>query len=710
MTEYDRRTFLRRVAGASAATAAAALMPPLLPRPGLGMAASGGGLGTAAWRGVPCNLCGVGCGLVVQIEDGRAVAARPDPDSPVNGGLACVKGYHAIQALYARDRITRARVRRGGRQTTVGIADALDEVARRLSESTREHGKDSVGVYGSGDWSIPAGYVASKLFKGAIGTNNVAAELETSSVGAGLRSSFGRDASIGCYEDIEHADAFVLWDANVAEEQPVLFSRMLERRRMNPDVRLIDLSTRTTRTSYAADRSLIFAPQAELALANAICHEIVRRGWVDDAFVRRHVSFRRGRTELGYGLADDGVVADAGVETDRSDYVRFLDAYSPERAERISGVPAGDIRWLASLYADRGRDVVSVPGAGVTRHARGTWSVNLLHNIHLLVGKIASPGNGALALSTRPSEAGTVHESGLRTDGLPRGTVTDPADRELAARIWGVPVENLDPEPTHHPIGLFRAVERGDIRFLWIQAADPLTGLPNLDRYRRALADADCFVVVSAAYPSPTVDAADLVLPTALWFERDGMYGNAERRIQHFEGRVEAGGDAAGEAWQMIEVARRLGFERLFPWERAEHVARIWAEYGRFRDTERDRLPALDELSGRAGRMWPYVDGRETRWRYNAAYDPSADPPRGEFDFYDAPDGRARIWLRPYEPPVEAPDAEFPFRLTVGAVLEHSGSGELTRRIAALHRALPRGYVELNAADAEGLGVADRET
>jgi nitrate reductase (cytochrome) len=712
MSGSDRRAFVRKLALASAAAAASALVP------GIAFSRAGGAAADPAapagsaplWRKTPCRFCGVGCGLLVGIENGRAVAVRGDPDSPVNRGLACVKGYHSVQALYGADRITRAHIRRNGRLVPVPIGEALDLVARRLRETVAQHGKDSVAIYGSGQWTIPAGYVASKLFKGGLGTNNVEANarLCMSSAVAGFMSSFGKDEPMGCYEDFDHADVFVLWGANMAEMHPVLFSRMLERRQRNPAVRIIDLTTRRSRTSYAADRTLVFAPHSDLAIANAICHEIVSRGRADRAFIQRHVAFRKGRTNIGYGL-DDARFTDSVAESDWDEYVRFLADYTPERAEQISGVAAADIRWLATQYADPASKVMSLWCMGVNQHTRGTWMNNLVYNIHLLVGKIATPGNSPFSLTGQPSACGTVREVGTATDRLPGGSVTSEAARRQAATIWDVPLERLDPRPTYHAVGMFRALDRGDIRFLWIQATNPMVTLPNLARYRSAAQKADRFIVVSDVYPTPTTDIADVVLPSALWFEQEGLFGNSERRTQHFAQLVAPPGEAMSDAWQLIEVARRIGLERLFPWPRERHIDEIWAEYSRFHDDPTHRMAPLEELRARPGVMWPFVDGRETKWRYNTALDPAADASHGAFDFYGHPDHRAWIWLRPYEPPPEVPDATFPFWLNTGRVLEHWHSGSLTRRIPVLHRAVPAAYVEIHAEDARRLGIRDRE-
>lgn len=720
MSDVGRRDFLKRMAMASAAAAAGSVAPGVVFGAELeayldagAPAARGRGEGGAevTWRRTPCRFCGVGCGLLVGIEGGRAVAVRGDPDSSVNRGLACVKGYHSVQALYGRDRLTRAMVRRNGRLEEVPIQEALDLVASRLRETIDDHGKDSVAIYGSGQWTIPDGYAASKLFKGGLGTNNVEANarLCMSSAVTGFMSTFGQDEPPGCYEDIDHADDFVLWGNNMAEMHPVLFSRMLEQRERRPGVRIIDLATRTTRTSYAADRSLLFAPQSDLAIANAICHEIVRRGWVNRAFVDRHVAFKRGRTGIGYGLEDDFSFTEEVRDATWDDYVRFLADYTPERVEEISGVPAADLRWLASLYGSPARRVTSFWCMGMNQHTRGTWINNLVYNIHLLTGKISTPGNSPFSLTGQPSACGTVREVGTLTHRLPYGSVTSSEARQKAAGIWGVPEERIDPRPTHHTVSMFRALDRGEIRFMWIQVTNPMVTMPNLNRYREGARKDGRFIVVSDVYPTPTTDVADVILPSAMWIEREGLFGNSERRTQHFARMLEPPGECMSDTWQIVEVARRVGLGGLFPWDEEDHIDGIWEEYTRFHDSPEHRMAPLDELRERPGIMWPYVDGRETRWRYNTEHDPAADPSRGDFDFYGNPDHRAWIWLRPYEPPPEWPDEEYPFWLNTGRVLEHWHTGSMTRRVPTLHRAVPRAYVEIHPDDARELGVRNGE-
>jgi nitrate reductase NapA len=576
-----------------------------------------------------------------------------------------------------------------------------------MKETIEAHGKDSVAIYGSGQWTIPDGYAASKLFKGCIGTNNVEANarLCMASAVTGLLSSFGLDEPMGCYADIDHADVFFTWGNNMAEMHPVLFSRMLANRNRKTGVQIVDFATRFTRTSQAADKTIIFKPQSDLAVANAICYEIIRNGWVNRDFVDKHVSFHSGKTNIGYGTEDHFKFKDEAKGSSFEEYKEFLKDYTPEKAERISGVPAKDIRYMAALYGDPSKKVVSFWTMGMNQHTRGTWINNLVYNIHLLVGKISSPGNGPFSLTGQPSACGTVREVGTLTHKLPHGVVMKEKARQMAAKIWNVPVENIDPKPTYHTVEMFRALDRGDIRFMWVQVTNPMVTMPNLKRYREGAEKEGRFLVVSDVYPTPTTDVADVILPSAMWIEREGFYGNSERRTQHFEQIVKPPGEAMCDTWQFVEVARRLGYEKQFPWPRETYIKDIWNEYIQFHDSPKHRMAPYEVLRKRSGVQWPFVNGKETKWRYNAKYDPACT--QEDFHFYGKPDNRAWIWLRPYEPAAESPDADYPFWLNTGRVLEHWHTGSMTRRVPILHGAMPAAYVEIHQDDAAAIGIAN---
>ncbi len=702
--QCDRRAFIKHMAANSAVAAAATLFPGIT---FAGWQRSDQPANSIQWKKAPCRFCGTGCGLLIGTSGDRAVAVKGDPNCSVNKGLCCVKGYHSVQILYGKDRIQKALIRKNGKLVPAPIEEALDLVAAKLKETIEANGKDAVAIYGSGQWSIPDGYVASKLFKGCIGTNNVEANarLCMASAVTGFLTTFGLDEPMGCYEDIDHADVFVTWGNNMAEMHPVLFSRMLANRKSKDHVRIIDFATRTTRSSQAADRSILFAPQTDLAVANAIAYEIIANDWVNWSFVDKHVAFFKGKTQIGYGTEDHFQFKDKGEAVDFAAYKKFLQDYTPEKAERISGVPAKDIKYLASLYGDPGKKVTSFWCMGMNQHTRGTWINNLVYNIHLLTGKISTPGNSPFSLTGQPSACGTVREVGTLTHKLPHGVVMNEKARKLAAEIWNVPVSNIDPKPTYHTVEMFRALDRGDIRFMWVQVTNPMVTMPNLRRYRAGAEKDGRFMVVSEIYPTPTADVADVVLPSALWVEREGFFGNSERRTQHNEQIVPKPGDTMCNTWQIIQVARRLGFEKQFPWSQETYIEEIWNEYGRFHDNPKHRMAPYKELRARPGVQWPFVDGKETKWRYNPKYDPAA---KGEdFDFYGKPDHKACIWLRPYEPAAESPDRDYPFWLNTGRVLEHWHTGSMTRRVPILHKAVPESYVEINPRDASDLGIVN---
>jgi len=700
----NRRSFIKSMAVNSALTAAATLFP------GISFGAwkkTETPSGTIQWKKAPCRFCGTGCGLLIGVSGERAVAVKGDPNCSVNKGLCCVKGYHSVQILYGKDRFKKARIRKNGKMVEVPIEEALDLVAARMKATIKQKGKDAVAIYGSGQWSIPDGYVASKMFKGCIGTNNVEANarLCMASAVTGCLTSFGLDEPMGCYEDIDNADVFITWGNNMAEMHPVLFSRMLANRKSKSHVKIIDFATRTTRSSQAADKSILFRPQTDLAVANAICYEIIRNKWVDWNFVNHHVSFHKGKTNIGYGTRDHFKFKDKAQTVQFKEYKQFLTDYTPEKVEKISGVPARDIKYLAALYGDPDKKVTSFWTMGMNQHTRGTWINNLVYNIHLLTGKISTPGNSPFSLTGQPSACGTVREVGTLTHKLPHGVVMKKEAREMAAQIWNVPVENIDPKPSYHTVEMFRALDRGDIRFMWIQVTNPMVTMPNLKRYRNGAKKEGRFIVVSEIYPTPTSDIADVILPSALWVEREGFFGNSERRTQHNEQIIPMPGETMCNTWQLIQVARRLGFEKQFPWSQETYIKDIWNEYTRFHDTPKHRMAPYKVLKERSGVQWPFVNGLETKWRYNTKYDPAAK--QKDFDFYGKKDHRAWIWLRPYEPPAESPDHEYPFWLNTGRVLEHWHTGSMTRRVPILHKAMPESYVEINPDDAALLGITN---
>jgi nitrate reductase (cytochrome) len=699
----SRRDFLKATAAAAAfAAAGASVLGPLSPQDA--EAADAG----ITWGKAPCRFCGTGCGVLVGVKNGRIVATKGDPQAPVNKGLNCIKGYFLSKVLYGKDRLTKPLIRKGNKMVEASWDEAMTLIASKYKESIAKHGPDSVAIYGSGQWTIFEGYAALKLFKGGIGTNNIEpnARLCMASAVTGFMTTFASDEPMGCYDDLDLGDTYFLWGANMAEAHPVLFSRMIDNRLRNPRVKIIDFGTRRTRTSQMADQYVRFNPQTDLALMNALAHVIVRDKLYDETFIKNHVVFKKGKEKIGYGLEDKFKFADEPKLISFDDYQSFLKPYTPEYVASLSGVPAAKIVELAHLYADRSRKVNSLWTMGFNQHTRGTWANNLAYNLHLLTGKICRPGENPMSLTGQPSACGTAREVGTFTHRLPADmVVANPEHREKTARIWGIDAAKIPAKPTYNAVEMFRALDRGDIKVVWIQVTNPFQSLPNLNRYRKGARKGDGrFVIVSDIYPTRSTELADVILPSAGWVEKEGAFGNAERRTQQWFKLVDPPGEARNDLWQTMELAKRLGHGNLFPYKYPEKE--IWEEYRKFGAGQGKDLAPYEAYAKARGLRWPVVNGKETLYRYAEGHDPYVKAGEGIKFYKNKGDNyKAVIWARPYEPAPEVPDKRYPFWLCTGRVLEHWHTGTMTGRVTELKRAYPAAVCEMNPDDAKRLGI-----
>lgn len=726
----DRREFIKGAAMAAAVAAAAgatrSVALPVLTSPGV------------RWEKAPCRFCGTGCHVLVGVEDGRVVGIQGDLKADVNKGLLCVKGYHVGQILYGKDRLTTPMLRRDGRLVPISWEEAIDTIARRILQNPA-----GFGMYGSGQWTIPEGCAANKFMKGGLSNNHLDGNprLCMSSAVTGFLSTYGVDEPAGVYDDFDACDVAIMWGNNMAEMHPVLFSRIVDRRSRGEKVIIVDIATRRTRTTDHADEFLLIRPNSDLAIANGIAHLLVRQNGYDRDFVSRFCNFRQMDPEKPDLMT--------GKPMTFEEYAAALAEYTPERVEEISGVPAEKIRWLAGLFARRDLRITSLWCMGMNQHTRGTAINCLVHSIHLLSGHFGRPGDAPTSLTGQPSACGTVREVGTLCHLLPGGRlVANEEHRRQAEELWNLPAGRINPKPGYHTVLLFEKFctptdRGGDIHTLWVQVTNPGQSLPNLFKLFKAKKNLqDKFLIVSDVYPTATTELADLVLPSAMWVEKNGMYGNSERRTQQWFRMVDPPGQARDDCWQTIAVARRLydlGFEGMkdkdgrflftcsdasgrevpvWDWRHYYDInvdEALFEEYRPFTRLKHKDLAPYSEYVRARGLRWPVVqqpDGswRETRWRF-AEFDDPYVKKGAAIQFYHSvtKDDRALIWFRPWEPAPEQPDAEYPFWLCTGRVLEHWHTGTMTRRVPQLHRAMPTAYVEISSTDAARLGVRSGE-
>jgi len=578
-----------------------------------------------------------------------------------------------------------------------------------------------------------------------------------SAVGGFMRT-FGIDEPMGCYDDFENADAFVLWGSNMAEMHPILWTRLTDRRLSHPHVKVAVLSTFVHRSFDLADIPAVFTPQTDLVLLNAIANYIIESGSVNKDFVSKHVNFRKGNTDIGYGLRPTHPlemkaknVDNAGGSTpiDLEEFAKFVSTYTFEYAEKMSGVPAATIEKIAKLYADPKTKVMSLWTMGINQHTRGVWANNLLYNIHLLTGKISEPGNSPFSLTGQPSACGTAREVGTFAHRLPADLVVNNEEhRTYSEKKWKIPKGILNGKVGAHAVLQSRKLKDGDINCYWIQVNNNLQAAPNMNEetypgYRNP----DNFIVTSDAYPTVTAEASDLILPTAMWVEKEGAYGNAERRTQFWHQLIDAPGEARSDLWQLMEFSKRFNIEEVWPADildaNPEYKGKtmfdvlfangqvdkfplsetateyknfeseyfgfyvqkgLFEEYANFGRGKAHDLAPFDMYHQSRGLRWPVVDGKETQWRFKEGSDPYVKPGTG-WEFYGKPDGRAVIFALPYEPPAESPDEEFPLWLSTGRVLEHWHSGSMTQRVPELYKAFPDAVCFMHPDDASAQGM-----
>lgn len=754
----SRREFLKANAAVAAATAVGVTLP-------IKMVEAAEQADSIKWDKAPCRFCGVGCSVLVGTQAGKVVATKGDPESPVNRGLNCIKGYFLSKIMYGKDRLTTPLLRmkdgkyhKEGEFTPVSWDVAFDTMAAKWKHSLSTKGPTSVGMFGSGQWTIWEGYAASKLHKAGFLTNNIdpnARHCMASAVGGFMRT-FGIDEPMGCYDDLEAADQFVLWGANMAEMHPILWARISDRRLSSPTCRVHVLSTFENRSFDLADNPMVFRPQSDLVILNYIANYIIENKAVNTDFVTKHTKFALGVDDIGYGLRPEHPLEKKaknpgnGKSTPISfdEYAKFVSTYTLEYTAKMSGVEPEKLEILAKAYADPNVKVMSLWTMGINQHVRGVWANNMLYNIHLLTGKIATPGNSPFSLTGQPSACGTAREVGTFAHRLPADMeVTNDKHRAITEKLWQVPEGTIPAKPGYHAVLQSRMLKDGKLNCYWTMCTNNMQAGPNInDEIYPGFRNPENFIVVSDPYPTITAMAADLILPTAMWVEKEGAYGNAERRTHMWHQQVKAPEGATSDLWQLVEFSKRFKVSEVWP---AELIAKqpeyadktlyevlfangvidkfpisdckaelndesghfgfylqkgIFEEYAAFGRGHGHDLADFDRYHETRGLRWPVVNGKETLRRFVEGSDPYVKAGEG-FKFYGKPDGKAVIFALPYEPAAEEPNEEYDLWMSTGRVLEHWHTGSMTARVPELYRAYPDAQIFMHPEDAKARGV-----
>ncbi|WUA87956.1 molybdopterin-dependent oxidoreductase [Streptomyces pseudovenezuelae] len=633
-----------------------------------------------------CSYCGVGCGLVLDIgmgPDGRrtVLKASGDKEHPANFGKLCTKGATTADLLAAPGRLATALVRpeRGEEPVPEAVGVAITETARRLREIIDEHGPDAVSLYVSGQMSLEAQYLANKLAKGFLRTNQIESNsrLCMASAGTGYKLSLGADGPPGSYQDFEKADLFFVIGSNMADCHPILFLRMMERVK-SAGAKVIVVDPRRTATAAKADLFLQIRPGTDLALLNGLLHLLHAEGRTDPDFIAAH-------TEGWEAMPE------------------FLADYPPAAVAETTGLAEEDIREAARLIGEAG-EWMSLWTMGLNQSTHGTWNTNALVNLHLATGALCRPGSGPFSLTGQPNAMGG-REMGYMGPGLPgqRSVLVDD-ERAFIEELWELPPDTLRADGVGRgTVEMFQKMADGEIKACWIICTNPVASVANRRTVIEGLEAAE-FVVTQDVFADTETNAyADVVLPGALWTEGEGVFVNSERNLTLTPAVADPPGEAMAD-WRIIAaVAREMGYEKGFSYDSAEDV---------FEEIRR----AWNPKTGWDLRGVTYERLRRTPVQWPAASEdgPDRNPIRyvgedGTLRFPTA-SGRGVFHARPHLPPAEMPDDDYPFVLNTGRLQHQWHTLTKTAKVAKLNKLNPGPFVELHPEDASALGVADGDS
>ena len=643
-----------------------------------------------------CPYCGVGCGMILHVEDGQVVKVSGDKTHPSNFGRLCTKGSSSHLALRKSGRLENAFIRpdRISERAQLPMATAISESARRMRSIMDEHGADALSFYVSGQMSIEAQYLINKLAKGFVGTNNIESNsrLCMASAGSGYKLSLGADGPPGSYQDFDHADVFFVTGSNMADCHPILFLRMMDR--VKAGAKLIVVDPRRSATADKASLFMQIKPGTDLALLNGLLHLLHKNGHTDAEFIE---DFTEGWDELP----------------------AFLEDYTPEKIAEITGIPKADI-CLAAQMIGEAPEFMSCWTMGLNQSTHGTWNTNAICNLHLATGKICRLGSGPFSLTGQPNAMGG-REMGYMGAGLPgqRSVLVDD-DRAFVENLWKIPQGTLKTELGSGTVDMFERLANGDIKACWVICTNPVATVPNRQNVINGLEAAELVICQDAFLDTETNRYADILLPGALWAEAEGVMVNSERNMTLMQKAIEPPESALPD-WQIIaEVACAMGFTEAFNYASA---AEVFAEISAATNlkTGYDLRGASHARLKETPLQWPCSpesidsnsnDRNPIRYVNDGVSQTSYEKPDGKRPrlIFPTPKKKGVFFARPHIDPHEMPDADFPLVLNTGRLQHQWHTMTKTGKIPMLNKLNPNPFVEIHPEDAAALGIKDQDT
>lgn len=638
-----------------------------------------------------CPYCGVGCGIVMEVQGNRVIKVVGDKEHPTNFGRLCTKGNTCAQVLTHSGRLEHAYMRqqRHAEPSRTSLDTAIKESARRLRGIIDEHGPDAVALYVSGQMSIESQYLANKLIKGYIGSNNIESNsrLCMASAGSGYKLSLGADGPPGSYQDFDQADLFFVIGANMADCHPILFLRMMDR--VKAGAKLIVVDPRRNTTADKAHLYMQIRPGTDMALLNGLLHLLHKHGHTDPGFI---ASFTEGWETMP----------------------EFLEDYTPEKVSEITGIPEADIRQAAD-WIGNAANWMSCWTMGLNQSTHGTWHTNAICNLHLATGAICRPGSGPFSLTGQPNAMGG-REMGYMGPGLPgQRSVLAEQDRKFIESLWGVPAGTLHTRSAGGTVAMFEQMAAGKIKACWIICTNPVASVANRQKVIAALQQAELVIAQDAFLDTETNRYADILLPGALWAEAEGVMINSERNMTLTQQAVTPPGEAMAD-WQIIaRIACEMGYTDGFSYASADEVFDEICHTSNNK-TGYDIRGVSHQLLRTTPLQWPCPPGSAGE-RHPVRYinDGISQQHKVNVDgstpaiAFATESGKGIFFARPYLPPAEMPDQDFPMVLNTGRLQHQWHTMTKTGKIPTLNKLNPGPFIEVNPEDAALLEIKDRD-
>lgn len=640
-----------------------------------------------------CPYCGVGCGLEVlpPAASGRATyrdsqgnpiwKVRGDRSHPSSKGMVCVKGATVSESL-EKDRLKYPMMRDSLDQPFQRVSwdEALDRVVNRIQTVRFTQGPEAICMYGSGQFQTEDYYIAQKLLKGCLGTNNFDANsrLCMSSAVAGYIQSFGSDGPPCCYDDLELTDCAFLIGTNTAECHPIVFNRLRKHHKKHRNVKMIVVDPRRTSTAEVADLHLAIKPGTDIDLLNGIAHLLLRWGKLDTEFIEECTS-------------------------DFSAYAQVIINYPPDIVAERCGIRVHELEEAARYWA-KSKRVLSLWSMGVNQSSEGTAKVRTIINLHLMTGNIGKPGAGPFSLTGQPNAMGGREAGGLAHILPGYRVVKNPQHRSEVEQLWKLTPGTISPNAGLDAWSMIKGLETGDVGFLWIAATNPAVSMPDIERTKAALRKSSFTVYQDAYYPTETAAYAHVLLPAAQWSEKTGAMTNSERVVTLCPQFRNPPGEARPD-WEIFaEVGRRLGFTKEFDFTDSAAV------YREFVQLTRGRLCDMTGLSHERLRkdgpiQWPCSEEFQNQ---ESSESISNTGKRLYTDFrFNTPDSKAKFAAFHSKGLAEPPSDDYPLVLTSGRLYGHWHTQTRTGRIEKITKMYPNPLLEIHPRDAQKLGIKD---